>query len=242
LLWIGVGVQAQCCNWSSRVAGDARRDRGIPTKSRTWDRKILLVSALLARCWSADHRSDFIRDSVGLVWIPTTSARVTNFEVESVDGGELNQVPSPIEARVLGVCHRLICCPSLTSMASLRIVQCRQVQQLCLRQSISSRSLVLLPSGDAGKSSLTFLILLVISIWVIASGRLQKWRDSHFCDSRTDLSGDFDAWRHEHGISHILPVYIFLAILSQAATSVLIKNRRKLAVAVVLCCCFRQSL
>jgi len=99
------------------------------------------------------------------------------------------------------------------------------------------------PAAMLVKSSLTFLILLVISIWVIASGRLQKWRELAFsCDSRTDLSGDFDACGMNIGIRHILPVYIFLAILIAGATSVLIKNRRNWLYAVVLLLLFRQSL
>jgi hypothetical protein len=86
------------------------------------------------------------------------------------------------------------------------------------------------------KSSLAFLILLVTSIWVIASGRLQHRRELAFLlvpaliYLAVSMIGGMNI-----GIRHILPVYIFLAILIAGATSVLIKIRRHwLYVVVVL--------
>jgi hypothetical protein len=78
------------------------------------------------------------------------------------------------------------------------------------------------------KSSLTFLILLVISVWVIASGHLQKRRELLFLlvppliYLAASMKGGMNI-----GIRHILPVYIFLTILIAGAVSVLIKNSRR---------------
>jgi hypothetical protein len=77
------------------------------------------------------------------------------------------------------------------------------------------------------KSSLTFLILLAISVWVIVSGRLQKRREALFLlipplvYLAASMKGGMNI-----GIRHILPVYIFLAILIAGAVSVLIRNSR----------------
>src|SRR5258706_2113878 len=90
------------------------------------------------------------------------------------------------------------------------------------------------------KSSFAFLILLVISIWVIASGRLPKWRELAFLVIPaliylgTSMLGGMNI-----GIRHILPVYIFLAILIAGATSVLVKSRRYWLYAVVLLLLFQ---
>ena len=90
------------------------------------------------------------------------------------------------------------------------------------------------------KSSLTFLILLVISIWVIASGRLQNRRALAFLlipaliYLAASMLGGMNI-----GIRHILPVYIFLAILIAGATSVLVKSRRHWLYAVVLLLLFQ---
>jgi hypothetical protein len=90
------------------------------------------------------------------------------------------------------------------------------------------------------KSSLTFLILLAISVWVIASGRLQKKRELLFLlippliYLAVSMKGGMNI-----GIRHILLVYIFLAILIAGAASVLIKNSRRWQYAVVLLLIFQ---
>jgi tetratricopeptide (TPR) repeat protein len=90
------------------------------------------------------------------------------------------------------------------------------------------------------KSSLTFLILLVLSIWLIARGRLKKWREIAFLVIpaliylAASMLGGMNI-----GIRHILPVYIFLAILIAGATSVLIKSRREWLYAVLFLLLFQ---
>jgi hypothetical protein len=90
------------------------------------------------------------------------------------------------------------------------------------------------------KSSLTFLILLAISVWVIASGRLQKRREVLFLlippliYLAVSMKGGMNI-----GIRHILPVYIFLAILIAGAVSMLIRNSRRWRYAVVLLLVFQ---
>src|SRR5207302_10137526 len=90
------------------------------------------------------------------------------------------------------------------------------------------------------KSSFTFLILLVVSIWVIASGRMHNRRALAFLlippliYLAASMLGGMNI-----GVRHILPVYIFLAILIAGATSVLVKSRRHWLYAVVLLLLFQ---
>jgi len=96
------------------------------------------------------------------------------------------------------------------------------------------------PVAMVVKSSLTFLILLAISTWVIASGRLQKRREVLFLlippliYMAASMKGGMNI-----GIRHILPIYIFLAILIAGAVSVLIRNSRRWRYAVVLLLVFQ---
>jgi hypothetical protein len=84
------------------------------------------------------------------------------------------------------------------------------------------------------KSSLTFLILLALSIWVISSGRLKK-REllfllvPAFVYLVVSMQGGMNI-----GIRHILPVYVFLAIVIAGATSVLAAKSPRWMYAVVL--------
>jgi hypothetical protein len=90
------------------------------------------------------------------------------------------------------------------------------------------------------KSSLTFLIMLAISVWVIASGRLRMRRELLFLliPPLVYLAASMKSGMNI-GIRHILPVYIFLAILIAGAASVLIKDSRRWRYAVVLLLVFQ---
>jgi hypothetical protein len=96
------------------------------------------------------------------------------------------------------------------------------------------RSLVLLSSSHAGDRPY-FPDPVSDKFWVIASGRLQKWREVAFLlipaliYLAASMLGGMNI-----GIRHILPVYIFLAILIGGAMSVLVKSRRWLFAVVLL--------
>jgi hypothetical protein len=84
------------------------------------------------------------------------------------------------------------------------------------------------------KSSLSFLILLGIAIWAIASRRLTGWREILFLTVPPifhliiAMSSGMNI-----GVRHILPMYLFFAVLIGGATSKLIEKKRVWAYAVV---------
>ena len=90
------------------------------------------------------------------------------------------------------------------------------------------------------KSSLTFLLLLAISVWAIASGRLRKTREllflvvPAFIYLAASMAGGMNI-----GIRHILPVYIFLAIMIAGAASRLVETNRRWLYAVVALLAFQ---
>jgi len=157
---------------------------------------------------------------------------------------QLNQVPSSTEARVLGEFARLHLLPESYIYGFAHVLfNAKSFNSYAFGKAYLRQS-GFTSQRNAGEVEPNFLdILLVISIWVIASGRLQKWRELAFLVIpaliylAASMLGGMNI-----GIRHILPVYIFLAILIAGATSVLVKSRRHWLHAVVLLLLFQQSL
>jgi len=84
------------------------------------------------------------------------------------------------------------------------------------------------------KSSLSFLLLLVLSIWAIASKRLTAWREILFLTIPPifhlliAMSSGMNI-----GVRHILPMYLFLSVLIGGAAWQLIRHNRSWAYVVV---------
>ena len=90
------------------------------------------------------------------------------------------------------------------------------------------------PVSFAVKSSLTFLILLVVAGWVIASGRLRQWREILFLTVPPVVHFAVAMGSGMNiGVRHILPVYIFLAVLIAGAAAKLIAGNRRWVYVVV---------
>jgi tetratricopeptide (TPR) repeat protein len=84
------------------------------------------------------------------------------------------------------------------------------------------------PVAFAVKSSLTFLIMLVVTGWVIASARLRTWREILFLTIPPAVHFAVAMGSGMNiGVRHILPVYIFLAVLIAGAFAKLIAGNRK---------------
>ena len=90
------------------------------------------------------------------------------------------------------------------------------------------------PFAFAIKSSLSFLILLLIAIWAIASRRLRAWREILFLTIPPifhliiAMSSGMNI-----GVRHILPMYVFFAVLIGGAASKLIEGNRRWIVVIV---------
>lgn len=91
------------------------------------------------------------------------------------------------------------------------------------------------PVAFAIKSSLTFLILLTLTLWVVFTRRLAKWREILFLTIPPifyliiAMSSGMNI-----GVRHILPMYMFLSVLIGGATAVLIKQDRRWVYAIVV--------
>jgi hypothetical protein len=91
------------------------------------------------------------------------------------------------------------------------------------------------PVAFAIKSSLTFLILLTITLWALFTRRLARLREVLFLTIPPifyliiAMSSGMNI-----GVRHILPMYMFLAVLIGGAMAVLIKQDRRWVYAVVV--------
>jgi hypothetical protein len=90
------------------------------------------------------------------------------------------------------------------------------------------------PAALAVKSSLSFLILLLLAIWAIIRGWLHAWREVLFLTipPAVHLVVSMAAGMNI-GIRHVLPVYVFLAVLLGGAAWKLIERNRRWAYAVI---------
>jgi 4-amino-4-deoxy-L-arabinose transferase-like glycosyltransferase len=182
--------------------------------------------------------------SVGILWGTygfRYSARGSGLRLNPSMEAQLNQVPSSTEARVLGEFARLHLLPESYIYGFAHVLfSAKSFNSYVFGKAYPHAVWFYFPVAMLVKSSLTFLILLVICIWVIASGRLKKWRELAFLliPSLIYLAASMIGGMNI-GIRHILPVYIFLAIVIAGATSVLVKSRRYWLYAVLLLLLFQ---
>ncbi len=182
--------------------------------------------------------------SVGILWATygfRYSARGNQLKLSPSMEAQLNQVPNRTEAKVLGEFARLRLLPESYIYGFAHVLfSAKSFNSYVFGKAYPHAVWFYFPAAMLVKSSLTFVILLVISLWVIASGRLQKRRELAFLlipaliYLAASMLGGMNI-----GIRHILPVYIFLAILIAGATSVLINCRRQWLYVVVLLLLFQ---
>ncbi len=96
------------------------------------------------------------------------------------------------------------------------------------------------PAAFAVKSSLSFLILLLMALWTIASGKLRAWREILFLTIPPAVHFAVAMGSGMNiGVRHILPIYVFLAVLIGGAAWKLIENDRRWAYAVAVLLLFQ---
>jgi tetratricopeptide (TPR) repeat protein len=96
------------------------------------------------------------------------------------------------------------------------------------------------PVAMAIKSTLTFLILLLVTAWMIATRRLKKWREILFLTipPAVYLFVAMTAGMNI-GLRHVLPVYMFLFVLLAGAAWQLIQSDKRWAYAVLALLAFQ---
>ena len=90
------------------------------------------------------------------------------------------------------------------------------------------------PAAFVIKSSLTFLLMLAIAVWAIASGKLRAWREILFLTIPPAVYFAVAVGSGMNiGVRHILPVYVFLSVLIGGAAWKLVEQNRLWLYAVV---------
>ena len=183
--------------------------------------------------------------SVAILWAAygfRYAARGNGLQLNPPMEAQLAKVPSPTQAKVLHEFARFHLLPESYIYGFAHVLfSADDFNSYLFGKSYPHAVWFYFPVAMLVKSSLTFLILLAISVWVIASGRLeQKRREVLFLlippliYLAASMKGGMNI-----GIRHILPVYIFLAILIAGAVSMLIRNSRRWRYAVVLLLVFQ---
>jgi tetratricopeptide (TPR) repeat protein len=186
--------------------------------------------------------------SVAILWAAygfRYAARGNGLQLNPPMEAQLAKVPSPTQAKVLHEFARFHLLPESYIYGFAHVLfSANSFNSYLFGKSYPHAVWFYFPVAMLVKSSLTFLILLAISVWVIASGRLrgrlQNKRELLFLlippliYLAVSMKGGMNI-----GIRHILPVYIFLAILIAGAASVLIKNSRRWRYAVLLLLVFQ---
>ena len=169
------------------------------------------------------------------------SARGNGLKLNPPMEAQLSRVPSPTEAKVLGGIARLHLLPESYVYGFAHVLSsAKSFNSYVFGKPYPHAVWFYFPAAMLVKSSLTFLILFVISLWVIASGRFTKWRELAFLlipavvYLAASMAGGMNI-----GIRHVLPVYVFLAVLIAGAISMLIKGRRYWLYAVLLLLVFQ---
>jgi hypothetical protein len=169
------------------------------------------------------------------------SAREGGLRLNPPIEAQLARVPSPIEVKVLGEFAKLHLLPESYIYGLAHVLfSAKSFNSYVFGKAYPRAVWFYFPVAMLVKSSLTFLILLAISVWVIASGRLRKTRELWFLLvppviylAASMLGGE------NIGIRHILPVYVFLAIMIAGAASILIQSSRQWLYAVILLLAFQ---
>jgi Dolichyl-phosphate-mannose-protein mannosyltransferase len=178
--------------------------------------------------------------SVAILWAAygfRYAARGNGLQLNPPMAAQLARIPSPTQAKLLYEFARFHLLPESYIYGFAHVLfSANNFNSYLFGKSYPHAVWFYFPVAMLVKSSLTFLILLGIGVWVIVSGRLQKRRELLFLlvpplvYLAASMKGGMNI-----GIRHILPVYIFLTILIAGAVSVLIHSRRwRYAVVVLL--------
>ena len=182
--------------------------------------------------------------SVAILWAAygfRYPARGNGLQLNPPMEAQLAKVPSPTQAKILHEFARFHLLPESYIYGFAHVLfSADDFNSYLFGKSYPHAVWFYFPVAMLVKSSLTFLILLAISVWVIASGRLRMRRELLFLliPPLVYLAASMKSGMNI-GIRHILPVYIFLAILIAGAASVLIKDSRRWRYAAVLLLVFQ---
>lgn len=169
------------------------------------------------------------------------SARENGLQLNPPIHAQLTRVPSPIEGKVLGKFANLHLLPESYIYGFAHVLfSAKGFNSYIFGRTYPHAVWFYFPAAMLVKSSLTFLVLLAISAWVILSGKLKRTREllflliPAFIYMAASMIGGMNI-----GIRHILPVYIFLVVVIAGTAPVLMNRSRWWLYAVLLLLVFQ---
>jgi hypothetical protein len=178
--------------------------------------------------------------SIGVLWASygfRYSARVGGLRLNPPITAQLARVSNPVESNLLTAAAKLHLLPESYIYGFAHVLfQSKAFTSFVLGTIYPHPVWFYFPVAMAIKSTLTFLILLVMSLCAVAVLRPRPWREILYMAVPAVIYMAFAmAGGMNIGVRHVLPIYIFLSVLIAGAASRLIhRNHRWLYVIVPL--------
>jgi 4-amino-4-deoxy-L-arabinose transferase-like glycosyltransferase len=171
------------------------------------------------------------------------AARADGLPLNPTMAAQLHRIPSAFEGGVLGLFDRLHLFPQSYTYGFAHVLfQSKAFTSYLLGTIYPHPVWFYFPIAILIKSTLTFLILLAITVWAIATGRVRARREILYMAIPAAVYMVFAmAGGMNIGIRHILPVYIFLSVLIAGASSRLIDRDRRWLYAVIVLLVFQAG-
>lgn len=176
--------------------------------------------------------------SVGVLWASygfRYAAREDGLQLNPPLAAQLDRVPSHAEGDALAAVARLRLLPESYIYGFAHVlIQSKAFTSFLLGTIYPHPVWFYFPVAMVIKSTLTFLILLGVSVWVVASGRLRAGREILYMAAPAAIYMVSAMARGGNiGVRHVLPVYIFLSVLIGGAAWTLVQRDRRWLYAVV---------
>lgn len=163
------------------------------------------------------------------------AARVGGLPLNPSMNAEFGRIPSHFDAAVLASMARLHLLPQsyLYGFAHV-LIQSNAFTSFLLGKIYPHPVWFYFPVAMPIKSTLTFLILLAITIWALVTGRFRGTREVLYLAIPAGIYMVFAmAGGMNIGVRHVLPVYVFLSVAIAGASWQLIERDRRWMYAVV---------
>ena len=169
------------------------------------------------------------------------SARVEGLPLNPTMPAQLHRVPSAFAASTLSLFNKLHLFPESYTYGFAHVLfQSKAFTSYLLGAIYPHPVWFYFPIAMLIKSTLTFLILLAITIWSIATGRFQGRREILYMGIPAAIYMAFAmAGGMNIGVRHVLPIYIFLSVAIAGAAWNLIQRDRRWLYAVILLLVFQ---
>ncbi len=196
--------------------GASAVDTGSQGPASQLARAFLAISAISVLVLWAFYGFRFASREAGLQLNPTFAV-------------QMSHVPSPAMAAVLVACARWHLLPESYLYGFAHVLfQSKAFHSYLLGTIYPHPVWFYFPVAMLIKSSLTFLLLLTITVWAIASGRFRESRKLTYLFVPAAIYMIFAmAGGMNIGVRHVLPIYIFLSVAIAGASCRLIELNRR---------------